>query len=158
MFSIIILTIIISSCLSLPTEEKETGKLRDCVHGILNPTCLKIGAITLIEKLNKKDEVSLFPGVSLVKEGDSNKFDIVAADVARSLTGKGDERLDKYLLYHVGNFLDTHSLKFKLLDNGAVEEAVEEGRKTGMGGGGKKGGMGGIIAMAMMMKGEYLIT
>lgn len=146
------------ACVALPTEDKVDKRVKDCANGILNPTCLKIGTISLIEKLNNKDEVSLFPGISLVKEeSDKSKYETVAADLARSLTGKPDEKLDKYLLYHVGNFLDTHSLKFKLLDSETVEEAqdaVEEGRgKNGLGGG-KKGGMGGLIAMAMMMKGK----
>ncbi|KOB76551.1 putative Osiris [Operophtera brumata] len=119
----IILTFI-ASCVALPTDEVKTEKrVKDCSNGILNPTCLKIGAITLMERLNKKDEVSLFPGVSLVKEaGDKTKYETVAAEFARSLTGT-DEKLDKYLLYHVGSFLDTHSVKFRLLDESSVEEA-----------------------------------
>lgn len=161
MYQIIILTLV-ASCVALPTDELKHEKLvKDCADGILNAKCLKIGAITLIERLNKKEEVSLLPGVSLVKEtSDKAKYENVASELARSLTGKADEKLDKYLLYHVGNFLDTHSVKFRLLDESAVEEAsgiMGEGRaKSGLGGG-KKGGMGGLIAMAMMMKGESLI-
>lgn len=156
MYRVIILSFIAISA-ALPTDDVKPEKLaKDCAKGILSPTCLKIGAITLIERLNKKDEVSILPGVSLVKEAsDKSKYETVASELARSLTGKADEKLDKYLLYHVGSFLDTHSVKFRLLSDGAVEEAdgaMGEGRRRG----GKRGGMGGIIALAMMMKGMFL--
>lgn len=161
MYQIIILTII-ASCVALPTDELKTEKrVKDCSNGILNPMCLKIGAITLIERLNKKDELSLLPGISLVKEAsDKTKYETVAAELARSLTGT-DEKLDKYLLSNVGNFLDTHSVKFRLLDESSVEEvnsAMGEGRGKSPLGGGKKGGLGGIMAMAMMMKGESFLS
>lgn len=158
---VVLITIASAVALPNPDEGKSVDSLRgikkDCANGLLNPGCLKMGAITLLEKLNNKDEVSLIPGVSLVKDGDKSNYEAVAADLARSF-GDSDDRLDKSLLYHVGSFLDSHSVKLRLLDDNAVEEAktaMAEGRaKGGSGlGGGKKGGMGGLIAMAMMMKG-----
>lgn len=145
-----------SSVYSLPNQEIKTGNLevlrQNCAKG-LSPTCLKIGAITLIEKLNSKNEVTLIPGVTLIKDGDNRKVDAASAEIAKSLPT--DDRLDKFLLYQLESFLDTHSVKLKLLDESAVEEAksmIEEGRARG--GLRKKGGMGPLIAMAMMMKGE----
>lgn len=62
----------------------------------------------------------------------------------------------------LGNFLQSHSLRLKLMDKTAAEEAraVFTGReKGGFGGGGGKGGKKegyeGIIAAAMMMKSMY---
>lgn len=161
MFKYIIL-ITVASAVALPNPDdgsvdKVRGIKKDCASGLLNPGCLKMGAITLLEKLNNKDEVSLIPGVSLVKESGKSNYEGVAADLARSFSGDSDDRLDKSLLYHVGSFLDSHSVKLRLLDDNAVEEAknaMAEGRsKSGMGLGGKKGGMGGLLAMGMMMKG-----
>ncbi|KAJ8715390.1 hypothetical protein PYW07_009872 [Mythimna separata] len=166
MFKYIVL-ITVASAVALPNPEdgnvdKVRGIKKDCANGLLSPGCLKMGAITLLEKLNNKDEVSLIPGVSLVKDGDKSTNEAVAADLARSFSSDSDDRLDKSLIYHVGSFLDSHSVKLRLLDDNAVEEAktaMAEGRaKGGMGlGGGKKGGMGGLLAMGMMMKAVYAL-
>lgn len=157
------IVITIASAVALPNPEEANNVQnsrvlkKDCVNGLLSPACLKMGAITVLEKLNSKDEVSLIPGVSLVKESGKSNYESVAADLARSFSSDSDEKLDKSLLYHVGSFLDSHSVKLRLLDDAAVEDAktaIAEGRsKGGMGMGGKKGGMGGLLAMGMMMKG-----
>lgn len=143
---------------TVETAARAMGK--DCTHGIFSATCLKIEALSVLEKLNSKDEVNLLPGLSLVKEPtkeNGSKAEEFAAELARALPSKPDERLDKYLLYRLGSYLDTHSVKLRLLDDNATEDAralIGDARaKGGMLGGGKKGGMGGIMAMAMMMKG-----
>lgn len=134
---------------------------KDCSNGIFSPTCLKIEAISLLEKLSSKDELRLLPGVSVVKETNENgsKAMEFAAELARSLPTKPDERLDKFLLYQLGSYLDTHTVRLRLLDDSAAEEArslVGEARaKGGFGGGGKKGGMGGLLAAGLLMKGRY---
>lgn len=141
----------------VPTVETAARAMgKDCASGIFSPTCLKIEALSVLEKLNSKEEVNLLPGLSLVKEPskeNGGKAEEFAAELARALPSKPDERLDKYLLYRLGTYLDTHSVKLRLLDDSAIEEA--RGKGGGGLGGGKKGGMGGLIAMAMMMKGMY---
>ncbi|KAJ2940536.1 hypothetical protein O0L34_g6471 [Tuta absoluta] len=138
---------------------------KDCANGIFSATCLKIEALSILEKLNAKDEVQLLPGVTLTKEPskvNDSKADEFAAELARALPTKPDERLDKYLLYRLGSYLDSHSIKLRLLDEDTSEEAralIGEARgKGGYGGfgGGKKGGMGGIVMMAAMMKGTLM--
>ncbi|XP_049880873.1 uncharacterized protein LOC126377217 [Pectinophora gossypiella] len=136
---------------------------KDCASGIFSPTCLKIEALSLLEKLNTKEEVNLLPGLSLVKDPskeNGSKAEEFAAELARALPSKPDERLDKYLLFRLGSYLDTHSVKLRLLDDSATEEAralIGEARgKGGVLGGGKKGGMGGLMAMALMMKGTLM--
>lgn len=160
MYKILVLTLV-SSALAAPNQSTEATvdnfrAKKDCSNGIFSPTCLKLGVISMMEKLNGKDEVALIPGVSLVKDKDAKTE---AVDFARAMSAEPEERLDKYLLYHVGNFLDTHSVKLRLLDESAVAEArsmMGEGRaKNPLSIGGKKGGMGGLIAMAMMMKGTF---
>lgn len=144
---------------SMEFTARAIGMGKDCPNGIFSATCLKIEAISMLEKLSSKDELRLLPGISVVKESKENdsKAEEFAAELARAMPSKPDERLDKYLLFRLGSYLDNHSVKLRLLDDGATEEAralLGEARGKGGGfGGGKKGGMGGLIAAAMMMKG-----
>lgn len=148
---------------NIDNAEQARGLGKECSGGIFSPTCLKIEAISVLEKLNMKDELHLLPGISVVKESKENesKAEEFAAEMARAMPSKPDERLDKYLLYRLGSYLDNHSVKLRLLDDGATEEAralIGEARGKGGLGGGKKGGMGGLIAAAMMMKGMLILN
>lgn len=142
-----------------PVENGARAFSKDCANGIFSPTCLKIEAISMLEKLSGKEELHLLPGVSVVKEPtkeNATKVEEFAAELARSFPSKPDERLDKYLLFRLGNYLETHTVKLKLLDENTAEEAralVGEARGKGGLGGGKKGGMGGLLAAGLMMKG-----
>lgn len=132
------------------TDKTATVK-NNCAQGIFNPTCFKIGAIRLIERLNKNKELTLLPGVTLVKDREDGKTEAVAAELARSLPSEPEERLDKFLLYLTESFLNTHSVKLRLMDDTDIAEAnseVNEARKR------KRINLGPIIAMAAMMKGE----
>ncbi|KAI5645719.1 hypothetical protein NE865_02386 [Phthorimaea operculella] len=145
----------------VPTVESAARAMgKNCDSGIFSAQCLKIEALSLLEKMNAKDEVQLLPGLSLTKDPNADsgkKADEFAAELARSFPSNPDERLDKYLLYRLGSYLETHSVKLRLLDDNASEEArsmLGEARsKGGLGGGGKKGGMGGLLLMAGLMKG-----
>lgn len=139
-----------------PSVDTAATVKNNCAQGIFNPTCFKIGAIRLIEKLNKNSELILLPGVTLVKDSEDEKTEAVAAELARSLPSEPEERLDKFLLYLTESFLNTHSIKLRLLDDADVAEAkseVNEARRRG----GKRNQLGPIIAMAAMMKGEWRI-
>lgn len=140
-----------------PSIDKAVGVKKNCAQGIFNPTCFKIGVIRLIGKLDKNKELTLLPGVTLVKDRDDGKTEAVAAELARSLPSEPEERLDKFLLYLVESFLDTHSVKLRLLDdaNAAEARSAVNGARKRMGG--KKSNIGPIIAMAAMMKGEWRI-
>lgn len=74
-------------------------------------------------------------------------------DVARSYPNDPNSRLNGYILNKMSNFLQTHYLRFKLIDSETMTEAnaaVETGRKGKFG---KKGGLEALIAAALMMKG-----
>lgn len=133
-----------------------------------SPTCLKLDVVNFFERFSEAGDFSLLPGLTLVTEagGDKGKVTEKVAELARSFPNEPEKRLDSYLMYKIGSFFDNHSLKFKLLDEGAKLDSLElfgdselgrssEGRKGGKGG--KKGGLGAIIAMMMMMKGEQKI-
>lgn len=146
-----------------PNLESARSLRSDCAGGIFSPSCLKIEAISLLEKLSTKDELNLLPGVSVVKESKDNESSAeeFASELAKIKASKPDERLDKYLVYRLGKYLDSHSVRLKLMDDGASEEAralIGEARKGGGFGGGKKGGMGGLMAAALMMKGTLLFN
>lgn len=137
-----------------PSVDKTIRVKKNCDQGIFNPTCFKIGVIKLIERLNKNKELTLLPGVTLVKDREDGKTETVAAELARSLPSEPEERLDKFLLYLLESFLDTHSVKLRLLGDTSAAEARSDvnGARKRMGG--KKSNLGPIIAMAAMLKGE----
>ncbi|XP_030037388.2 uncharacterized protein LOC115452904 [Manduca sexta] len=147
---------------SIEPQESARAMGKDCVGGIFSPTCLKIEAISMIEKLNGKEELQLLPGVSIVKEQNKvnkSRSEEFAAELARALPSRPEERLDKYLLFSLGSYLDSHTVKLRLIDDGAAEEAralAGEARGKGGLGGGKKGGMGGLLAAGLLMKGTLM--
>ncbi|XP_061723586.1 uncharacterized protein LOC133529792 [Cydia pomonella] len=140
---------------------------KDC-NSSLSAKCLKIHVLSFIEDLSSRDELSLLPGLSIVKENktvNSSSPEELAAELSRQFPGKPEEKLNRFLLHRLQDYLDGHSLKYRLLDPKTSEEAMSMakgdsasvGRKSGGGGGGLggggKGGGGGLLAAAMMMKG-----
>lgn len=77
-------------------------------------------------------------------------------EMARSFPNDAQNRLNGFVLAKVTNFLRSHTLQIKLLDEADVSEArsaVETGRKKGD----KKGGLNqSIITAALMMKSMLL--
>lgn len=69
----------------------------------------------------------------------------------RSNPNDTEKRLDNYIFAKLGNFLQSHTMKIKLVDQEAVAEAraAFTGRKKF----GKKGGLEALLAAGMMMKG-----
>lgn len=138
-----------------PSVDKAVRVKNNCEYGIFSPTCFKIGIIRLIDRLNKNKEVTLIPGVTLVKDREDESTEAVAAELARSLASQPEEKLDKFLLYFLESFLDTHSVKLRLLDDTGTPEARSNGNDARKRTGGKKNSnVGPIIAMAAMLKGE----
>lgn len=83
------------------------------------------------------------------------KYFYYNTELARAFPDSAEKRLNGFLVAKVQEFLSSFALRFKLLNDDVASE-VESSRKGGYGGGGdgfgKKGG-GGILAMALMMKG-----
>lgn len=78
-------------------------------------------------------------------------------DLARAFPDSAEKRLNGFLVAKVQDLISSYSLKLKLMTD---EQASEfESRKGGGGFGGgkdKKGGMGAMLGMAMMMKGTMM--
>lgn len=130
---------------------------KDCNHSYTS-TCLKLDIVSWVDRLNENDNVSVFPGLSIVRENVSaraNTADIVA-DLARDYPNDPDARLDAFLIKKVHGFFTSHSVKLNLFDQDNAASARKGG--GGGGGGGKKGGggLGMIFAAAAMMKGTLL--
>lgn len=138
---------------------------REC-NSSLSSKCLKIRVLSFLEDLSSHDELRLLPGLSIVKENQTNVTSAkeMAAELSRQFPGKPEEKLNQFILYSLQNYLDGHSLKYRLLDaetskeamNMAKGDAENLARKSGGGGGfgGGKGGGGALLAAAMMMKGK----
>lgn len=140
---------------------------REC-NSSLSSKCLKIRVLSFLEDLSSHDELRLLPGLSIVRENQTNVTSAkeMAAELSRQFPGKPEEKLNQFILYSLQNYLDGHSLKYRLLDaetskeamNMAKGDAENLARKSGGGGGGGfgggKGGGGALLAAAMMMKGK----
>ncbi|XP_070507798.1 uncharacterized protein Osi16 [Chironomus tepperi] len=123
-----------------------------------NLMCLKLDVISLIDRISAANtEYQLTSGISLVREHNVNKTQNakIVSELARAFPDSAEKRLNGFLVAKVQEFLSSFALRFKLLNDDVASE-VESSRKGGYGGGGdgfgKKGG-GGILAMALMMKG-----
>ncbi|CAH0555712.1 unnamed protein product [Brassicogethes aeneus] len=136
-------------------SEYKRSLSRDCSNSY-SFTCLKLDVVSYVDKLNENDDISVIPGVSVVRENGSaraNTADIVS-DLAREFPNDPDARLDAFLLKKVQDYLNSHSIKLNLMQAAPSETA----RKGGGGGGGKKGGggMGYLLAAGAMMKGTLM--
>ncbi|XP_012255480.2 uncharacterized protein LOC105685703 [Athalia rosae] len=139
---------------------------KDC-NKSYSATCLKLDVVSFVDKLSETEDLGILPGVSLVKENDSKDVPSseVVANLARDFPNDVDKRLDAYLVHKVGSYLNSHAISIKLFDPRTFEAArsfneetlsqlglggnqnVETGRKK------DKGGMGGLMAGLLMMKG-----
>lgn len=140
---------------------------KEC-NSFLSSKCLKIHVLSFIEDLSSRDELNLLPGLSIVKDNTtaSTSPEEMAAELSRQFPGKPEEKLNRFMLYRLQDYLDGHSLKYKLLDPQTTKEAMNMAkgdkesvaRKSGGGGGGLGGGKGGgggaLLAAALMMKGK----
>ncbi|XP_046752802.1 uncharacterized protein LOC124416026 [Diprion similis] len=147
-------------------ETPSSSLNKDC-NKSYSATCLKLDVVSFVDKLSETKDLGILPGVSLVKETDSKDVPAseVVANLARDFPNDVDKRLDAFLLHKVGSYLNSHAISIKLFDPRTFEAArsfneetlnqlgfggnqnVETGRKK------DKGGMGGLMAGLMMMKG-----
>lgn len=87
-----------------------------------------------------------------------NLYPFFRLEITRSFPNDPTQRLDGFLLAKLSNYLQSHTLKLKLFNAESLEkvESAFQGRKGKIG---KKGGLEGLLAAAMMMKGNrYLVS
>ncbi|XP_030371713.1 uncharacterized protein LOC115621998 [Scaptodrosophila lebanonensis] len=141
-----------------PQKEPMRNPMDDCEISAFSWMCLKIEFVKIMERLAELQEVTVLPGVSVVKDVNATelKTSELMAEVARSYPSDPNTRLNGYILAKIENLLKTRFLRFRLLDDKGVREArsaVESGRKHKFG---KKGGLEALIAAGVMMKGMMM--
>ena len=172
-FLIIGLTHAASSSNEIPFE-KSSAKLKcDSAYSL---TCLKLDILSLIDKIaTTNKEFNIGAGVTLVREENPNKTqnikivsgkdwgwsrrwtissDTSFTDLARAFPDSPEKRLNGFLVAKLQDVLQSYSLKLKLTSEDS--QGVFEGRKGDKGGKKGGGGLGALIGMAAMMKGESL--
>ncbi|KAG6438709.1 hypothetical protein O3G_MSEX000164 [Manduca sexta] len=134
-----------------------SGPLHKECSSLLSSKCLKIHMLSFIEHLSSRDELPLIPGLSIVKENQTASLspEEMAAELSRQFPGKPEEKLNRFLLYHIDCLTHRRRRKLWKWPKGDKESV---GRKAGGGGGGGglgggKGGGGALLAAALMMKG-----
>ncbi|XP_015433122.1 PREDICTED: uncharacterized protein LOC107189160 [Dufourea novaeangliae] len=139
---------------------------KDCGKSY-SATCLKLDVVSFLDRLSEQEDISILPGVSVIKENGSANMPAseVVANLARDFPNDVEKRLDAYLVHKVGSYLNSHSISIKLFDPRTFEAARSFNEETlaqlGLGGGQNvgtgrkkdKGGYGGLMAGLMMMKG-----
>ncbi|PSN49218.1 hypothetical protein C0J52_16936 [Blattella germanica] len=103
---------------------------KGCTHRY-TLTCLKLDVVSLVDRLSEADKYQLMPGVTVIKDGAdetsaSRKFpgDLVAT-LAKDYPNDVDARLDAYLLRRLGQYLNSHSVTFKLFDEESFSKAFK---------------------------------
>jgi len=160
-FQCLIIATVASVCWGKAAElpEAKVMALRDCKKEY-SVMCFKVDIASYVDKFSKIDDINLFGGLSVVKDENANDTSLVA-DIARSFPNDPSKRIDEYLIAKIRNYLNSRSIKIKLLDDNATEAAraaftARKGSGGLGGGGGKKGGYEGLAAAALMMKGTLM--
>ncbi|XP_028128257.1 uncharacterized protein LOC114324589 [Diabrotica virgifera virgifera] len=151
-FAIALLTCVFAEELKHNSDRSDYKRsfAKDC-DNTFSLTCLKLNIVGWVDKLNENENLSVFPGVSIVRENASaagNNAEVVA-DLAREFPNDPDKRLDAFLLNKVQGFLNSHSIKVNFGGEEPEDENAVVGRKKK---GRRGGGMGMMFAAAAMMK------
>lgn len=153
LFFCVLLSIGVVHC-NIDESETKRALVGDCDSGY-SIKCFKMDIVTFLDKMSNSREYSVLPGVSVVRELNANdaKTEEIVAELARSFPNDPEKRLNGFLVTKLTNFLQSHTLRLKLLDAKSIEDAraAFTGRKGKIGG--KKGGLESLLAAAMMMKG-----
>ncbi|XP_059610876.1 uncharacterized protein LOC132257854 [Phlebotomus argentipes] len=156
--NLLVISATLTCCLAVDVTEFKRSFSLDC-DSHYNPMCLKMDMAAFIERLASSPELILSPSVSIVKDADANgtRNAEIIAELSRSFPNDPSKRMDGFLFSKLSEYLQSHTLRFRLWDSkSSVEEAKDAftGRKGKIGG--KKGGLEGLIAAAMMMKGTMM--
>ncbi|XP_057652277.1 uncharacterized protein LOC130891499 [Diorhabda carinulata] len=155
-FTFTVFVIAFLTCTSAEDNSKNSDKnnvktslAMDC-DNTFSVTCLKLNLVGWVDKLDKNEDYSVLPGITIVRENTSSTINNVqiAADLAREFPNDPEARIDAFLLNKVQGFLNSHSLKL----NFAAEESNDENAVTSRKKSGKGGGIGILLAAGAMMK------
>jgi Protein of unknown function (DUF1676) len=132
-FAIIGLSCAATSSNDIPSETKGNLKLKcDTSYSLM---CLKLDILSLIDKISTTNtEFNLASGVTLVRENNPNKTQNskIVSELARAFPDSPEKRLNGFLLAKVQDFIQSYSLKLKLMSDDST--GIFESRKGGGGG------------------------
>ncbi|KAG8236718.1 hypothetical protein J437_LFUL016954 [Ladona fulva] len=166
---ILLLAVLAVGALGYPTEESAdtlgTGMrvlyrvYSDCSQRSSTLPCLKMKAVTFLNRALRLPEISLADSVTLVKDPSENEVGVdrdgrtlASSEAELEATLPNDEEakdaaLDEMLLDRVSRFAKTHTLQLKLpqLTPNEIQRSLEEGR-------GKIKKMGGMLIAGVVAK------
>lgn len=115
----------------IPSETKGNAKLKcDTSYSLM---CLKLDILSLIDKISTTNtEFNIASGVTLVRENLPNKTQNskIVAELARAFPDSPEKRLNGFLVAKIQDFIQSYSLKLKLIS----DDSTGESRKGGGGG------------------------
>lgn len=170
MYVLLVIALVVTGTLGSEENKSDRSEYKkalknDCDNNY-GFTCLKLDIVSWVDKLNENEEISVYPGVNLVREKNSaqEKTSSVVAEIAREFPDDPNARLNAFVLKKIANYLSSHSLKLNLIDEQTVKDAFtardgggSKGGGLGGGKGGKKGGgLGMLMAAGAMMKGMMM--
>lgn len=99
-----------------PEEFMEKVVTKGCSHRYTT-TCLKLDVVGFVDRLSTTENYQIIPGIVIVKENNTAKFPPeMAAALAKEHPNDIDARLDAFLVKRVAQYLNSHSVNFKLFD------------------------------------------
>lgn len=123
-----------SSSNDIPTDTKGNAKLKcDSAYSLM---CLKLDILSLIDKISTTNtEFNIASGVTLIRENSPNKTQNskIVSELARAFPDSPEKRLNGFLVAKIQDFVQSYSLKLKLISDDST--GIFESRKGGGGGG-----------------------
>ena len=119
----------------IPVDQKSNAKVK--CESSYSLMCLKLDILSLIDKLSTSNkEFNIASGITLVRENNPNKTQTskIVSELARAFPDSPEKRLNGFLVAKIQDFLQSYSLKLKLMSEDS-EGVVAESRKGGGGGG-----------------------
>lgn len=128
-------------------------------HKSYSLSCFKLDCVNFLEGLSQREDVTILPGVSLVKQNNSAEPPIaeVVGNLARAFPNDADRRLDAYLVHKVNSYLSNHAISIRLFDPKALEAARSIDEPVG----GEESGAAGLtetgnyIQILFLLKSDY---
>lgn len=118
----------------IPTDTKGNAKLK--CESAYNLMCLKLDILSLIDKISTTNtEFNIASGVTLIRENSPNKThnSKIVSELARAFPDSPEKRLNGFLVAKIQDFVQSYSLKLKLISDDST--GIFESRKGGGGGG-----------------------
>uniref|UniRef100_A0A7G3AGT3 Putative secreted protein n=1 Tax=Lutzomyia longipalpis TaxID=7200 RepID=A0A7G3AGT3_LUTLO len=123
--NLLVISVFFTCCLAVDVTDFKRSFSLDC-DSQYNPLCFKMDIAAFIERLSTSPELILTPSVSIVRDGNatSTKNSEIIAELSRSFPNDPSKRMDGFLFSKLSDYLQSHTLRFRLWDNkSSLEDA-----------------------------------